>query len=113
MKKKYYGNQGARHFAKAFYASGLWRNKSESFRNTHPLCERCLKKGLYEPSTCVHHKIHISVENYQDPAILYGDDNLEALCDKCHYVEHHGSTIEYDFNEDGSLILDYEEEGEY
>lgn len=100
--KKYYG---ARNFAQKFYKSKFWKKKSLDYRKEHPLCERCLKKGLYVPSQCVHHKIHINEENYQDPKILYDDSNLEALCNQCHAEEHSGKGEAVRFNPDGSLIL--------
>lgn len=113
--KKYYGaentKQGARNFARKFYSSKAWTKKSIAYRQIHPLCERCLKKGIFEKSTCVHHKKHIDESNYQDPKILFGDDNLEALCDNCHAREH-SDYVSYRFDEFGRLIDDYEEEQE-
>lgn len=95
---------GARNFALKFYKSTAWKNKSVAYRKAHPLCERCLKKGLYVRSTLVHHKIHINMNNYRDPKILLDDSNLEALCTDCHAEEH--STKEHiQFNADGSLVL--------
>lgn len=105
--KKYYGSEetkkGARNFARKFYSSKSWEKRSIAFRKMHPLCERCLKKGILTKSTCVHHKEHISEENYQNADILYGEDNLEALCDKCHAEEHSG-TKRFEFDENGQLI---------
>lgn len=100
---------GARNFAKKFYKSSAWIKKSKAYRRKHPLCERCLKKGIYTPSQCVHHKIYISRENYKDARITLNDDNLEALCHLCHEREHNGG-IDYEFDEDGSLVCNYERE---
>ncbi len=97
--------KGARNFAIKFYKSKDWKKKSIQYRKEHPLCERCLKKGLYERSTLVHHKVHIDATNYRDPAILLDDKNLEALCDKCHAEEHNPSKPNIRFNPDGSLII--------
>lgn len=100
--KKYMG-EGARNYAQKFYGSKSWRTKSLNYRKAHPLCERCLKRGLYVPSECVHHKIHINKHNYHDWKILLDDDNLEALCNECHAKEHSGQTT-FEFSADGSFM---------
>lgn len=105
-----FNRQGARWYARKFYSSKAWEKRSKTYRQSHPLCERCLKKGRYEPSTCVHHVIHINKQNYKDPKILFNDSNLEALCDKCHYEEHHGNGTSFTFAPDGTLMDDYESE---
>lgn len=108
MKKE--TEKGARWYARKFYSSRAWERRSKSYRQAHPLCERCMKKGRLEPSTCVHHIIHINKQNYKDANILFNDNNLEALCDKCHYEEHHGNSTSFSFAPDGTLIDDYESE---
>lgn len=109
--KKYMGKDktGARNYARKFYSSKSWEKKSKSYRHMHPLCERCLKHGIFTKSTCVHHKQHIDSHNYMDANILFGDDNLEALCDDCHAKEHAGG-IYYDFDDQGQLVGTYEKE---
>ena len=106
--KKYYGSEatktGARNYARKFYSSKAWEKKSKAYRKSHPLCERCLKKGIYTRSTCVHHKIHIDQDNYRDIHILFGDSNLEALCDLCHAEEHSKRKPSFEFDENGMLI---------
>jgi len=52
------------------------------------LCENCLKQGLYNPAEIVHHKVHIDPININDPAVTLAFHNLEALCRKCHGLEH-------------------------
>ena len=52
------------------------------------LCERCLIKGRYEPAYIVHHKIYLTDENFGKPELMFGFDNLEALCLACHNEEH-------------------------
>lgn len=106
--KKYYGSEatktGARNYARKFYSSKAWEKKSKAYRKAHPLCERCLKKGIYNRSTCVHHKVHIDQDNYRDIHILFGDSNLEALCDLCHAEEHSKRKPSFEFDENGMLI---------
>lgn len=101
MKKGYYG---ARNFASKFYKGKAWKKRSRDYRQTHPLCERCLKKGLYVPAECVHHKIHITEENQYDQQILLGEANLESLCRQCH-AEEHSQKESVKFGIDGRLIL--------
>lgn len=100
--KKWYGSEetksGARNYARKFYNSGAWKKRRKAYRKTHPLCERCLKKGIFEKSTCVHHIIHIDEKNYTNPDILFGENNLEALCDLCHAKEHADTTSLYEFD---------------
>lgn len=102
MKKKV----GARNYALKFYKSKAWKERSVTYRKQHPLCERCLAKGIYTPAALVHHKIHIDENNMNDPFILLSDENLEALCHDCHNDEHSGRVEKARrFNPDGSLIL--------
>ena len=95
---------GARVIAKKFYSGKKWEKLSRSYRQDHPLCERCLAKGIIEPAVLVHHKIHINEQNCKDPEILYGLDNLESICAKCHAEEHSGHEADR-FNSDGSLRI--------
>lgn len=114
--KKYYGDEGARNYARKFYSSKTWTLRSKAYRERHPYCEMCLeryKQGKIEfdevnPVTCVHHKIHINKENYKDYRILLNESNLIGLCDQCHAKQHSKQRLYFDFNEDGSLISDYE-----
>ena len=72
-----------------FYTSRAWAKCRASFlADRGGLCELCLKKGLIEPATQVHHKIHITLDNVNDPTITLNHDNLIALCDACHHEQH-------------------------
>lgn len=97
--------KGARNFAQKFYKSKSWKIKSQNYRQEHPFCERCLKKGLFVPAQLVHHRVHISKSNFNDMDILMGDDNLESLCRECHGAEHSKGPPKAKFNPDGSLML--------
>lgn len=72
------------------------------------MCERCSKKGLFNPGVELHHKIYLTPDNINDPYITLNWDNLELLCASCHSVEHmskYSSTREdVMFNERGELI---------
>lgn len=79
----------AREFAKAFYKSKAWKNTRAayfSFRNG--LCEKCQARGKYVPGEIVHHKVHLTPNNIDNPVITLGFDNLELVCRECHAREH-------------------------
>lgn len=59
------------------YHSWRWTKESRAFRESHPLCEECLKKGLYVPSEVVDHIIPIAIHDFWD------ESNWQALCSKC------------------------------
>ena len=82
-------------YAERFYGSEAWKKTREAYKKSvGGLCERCLKKGLYNPAEIVHHKVHISEDNINDPKITLAFENLEALCRECHEEEHGGDTRE-------------------
>lgn len=78
-----------REFARDFYSSPAWKSTRENYmKKAGYLCERCLKKGLYNPAEIVHHKTWLNEENIRDPKITLSFSNLEALCRPCHEEEH-------------------------
>lgn len=52
------------------------------------LCELCMKEGKITPAEEVHHKIHLSQQNINDPNVTLNYDNLIALCREHHRQEH-------------------------
>ena len=73
----------------AFYTSRSWRKSRASLlKEKGGLCELCLKKGLIEPAVHVHHKVALTPENLNDPAISLDHSNLMALCEECHQEQH-------------------------
>lgn len=76
---------------KQFYKSRAWQACRLSYwKKAKGMCERCLAKGLMVPGEEVHHKIRLTKENINIPAIALNFQNLELLCKKCHEEEHHG-----------------------
>ena len=55
-----------------------WKRIRDRYIATHPLCEECLKHGVYTPATEVHHRLPLSRGG------THIDSNLEALCHECH-----------------------------
>jgi 5-methylcytosine-specific restriction endonuclease McrA len=68
------------------------------------LCEICLSKGLIVPAVHVHHKIHLTPENLNDPKIALDMSNLMALCEACH-AEQHKTTKRWRCDPDGHVPL--------
>lgn len=69
-----------------FYASPIWRRmQAQILKENHYECNRCKKKGLVVKARIVHHKQYLR----KHPELALKKENLEALCDKCHYDEHH------------------------
>lgn len=91
-------------YAKTFYNSKAWKDCRKSYINKmHKICEKC--GGL---ATIVHHKIYLTPNNINDPAIALSHDNLEAVCQDCHNVEHHGkplADVGYTFTEAGEIVF--------
>lgn len=72
-----------------FYTTRAWRRCRDTFLASRGgLCEVCLKKGLIEPATEVHHKIHLTEDNVSNPEISLNPENLMALCEECHQEQH-------------------------
>ena len=98
----------ARKFSKSFYNSKEWINTREYIlRRDKYLC-RCGR-----PAEEVHHIIHLSPENINDPSITMNPANLISLCKACHFEEHKGEhargretgdNYQYTFDENGMLV---------
>ena len=82
----------ARDFARAFYSSKRWRYTREAYKKyCGGVCERCEAQGRYGVAgVIVHHKIHLTADNINDPMIALDFNNLELLCRECHKDEHAG-----------------------
>lgn len=74
-----------------FYQSKAWARCREAYiKSVGGLCETCKAKGIYRAGKIVHHKIHLTEENYTDPSIAYGFNNLVLVCHQCHEEIHKG-----------------------
>ena len=92
MRESKYGNN-------SFYCSQKWRKVSAAYMSSKSyICERC---GA--PATICHHRIWLNDENVLNPDIALNQDNLEALCAKCHSKEHAGKNYyRRDINKNGT-----------
>jgi 5-methylcytosine-specific restriction protein A len=83
-------------YARKFYKSQAWKQcRSAYAASKNYLCERCLKRGLLVPGEIVHHKVHLSPDNINDPDVTLNWDNLELVCRKCHAELHDASKRRY------------------
>lgn len=62
------------------YGSSRWRRARLQFLSAHPLCERCLQRGVYTKATVVDHV----VPHRGDPNLFWDRSNWQALCKSCH-----------------------------
>ena len=69
-----------------FYNTKEWGELRERKRKAeHNECERCRARGKHKRGVVIHHKKYL--RRYPQLALDY--NNLECLCDECHYEEHH------------------------
>ena len=72
-----------------FYTTTAWRKARKAVLDGHGgLCQICFSKGLIEPAVHVHHKVHLTPENIDNPMIALDSSNLMALCEECHAEQH-------------------------
>jgi 5-methylcytosine-specific restriction endonuclease McrA len=94
-------------WAERFYGGEAWRDCREAFLQSKGyLCERCSTANNPTAAKIAHHKIYLTRENINDPAIALAWANLEALCQNCHNKEHHAGETKprYDFDAEGNVI---------
>ena len=105
----------ARDFALSFYHSPAWvHNRNAYLQKTLDtpygiippgMCERCFERGELTPAKVVHHKVHLTPENINDPRIALGFDNFQRLCQDCHATVHSGrAETRARFDADGNLV---------
>lgn len=82
----------AKEWAKAFYNSRRWKKCRDSYIKSRVsidggVCEECRKEQGY----MVHHNIHLTRENLNNPEISLNHDNFKYVCKSCHdQYEGHG-----------------------
>lgn len=94
----------AREFARRFYKSAAWQQARElALLRDHGLCQT---PGCFMPAQEVHHKIELTPENIEDPAVALCIDNLTCLCRDCHMRIHRAKeeNSRYFFDETGRPV---------
>lgn len=105
----------AQEWARKFYKSAAWRKNRkgylmrpiESPDGVVPpgMCERCFRLGELTPATVVHHKVHLTPQNVDDPHVTLSYGNMMRLCQDCHAFVHSSQTAQrVTFDEDGRLV---------
>lgn len=93
----------AKEFSRLIYMRKRWRDvRKEALRRDQYTCQSCGARAEE-----VHHLIPITPETVADDKIVYGLDNLQSLCFRCHQMETRGSTETADgfvFDENGQLV---------
>ena len=92
-------------YAKHFYKSKQWHDCRKAFISERTiidggLCQRCHERMGY----IVHHKIHITPQNINNPDITLNFDNLEYVCHDCHNKEHFGEKMRVNFDSEGKVL---------
>lgn len=88
-----------------FYASKTWQRCQIAYmKSVGGLCEECKAQGRITAAEIVHHKIHITDENINDPEITLNFENLKAVCRECHGKEHRTRERRFAVDEAGRLI---------
>lgn len=93
----------AREFAQTFYHSTEWQTVRQTvISKAFGLCERCRKKR----GKIVHHIIHLTNKNINNPAITLGLSNLMYVCKDCHEILHSEQVTREGlrFDSEGNLI---------
>lgn len=106
----------AKDFTNGFYGRNAWRKLATEYRKKKCFCERCTANGILGVAgEIVHHKIYITKENINNPAITMNESNLELLCRDCHEKEHSKRTANkmrrYDIDTLGEVII-HDQRGE-
>lgn len=93
-------------FAEGFYKSKAWQRCRNNYaRARRGLCERCLDQGRYTPGAIVHHKIHLTPDNINDPTVTLNPDNLQLLCRDCHGETHRTKQTRYTVLPNGRILI--------
>lgn len=73
--------------------SARWRKLRDQKRAANPLCEECLKEGVYTPTQCIHHLNEIEGGKDERECIerAFTWNNLQSLCFAHHKMAHTGS----------------------
>jgi Restriction endonuclease len=94
----------ARDFAKKFYNSRLWKDNVRPYiiKRDNYKCKQCGSSIDLE----VHHIIHLSPDNINDPNITVNERNLITLCRDCHFKVHEQDKIKGIVNKNKFNIVD-------
>ena len=88
---------------KKWYKSREWRLVREYIvAKYRGLCNDCGRSGQE-----VHHKVPLTLENFNDDKIRIGEENLVLLCKSCHMMKRSDNSFirdDLEFDEHGNII---------
>lgn len=95
-------------YAEKFYNSPEWKRTREAYaKSVGRLCEMCKKKGVIRAGEIVHHKVHITPDNINNPEITLAWNNLMCVCRDCHAAIHAGrDKLPYRIGTNGEIIIE-------
>jgi len=98
----------AQEFSRGFYNSKVWyRTRNAYYKAKGGLCEECYRNGLINEGEIVHHKIHLTPDNIDNPLISLDWNNLELLCRECHEKIHNTKPKKrYQIDGDGNVLTE-------
>lgn len=105
----------AQDWSVAFYHSPQWLHNRAAYMQREidspygiippGMCERCYSNGTLKPAKVVHHIIHLTPGNIDDPHVTLSFDNFQRLCQDCHAAVHTGQEPpRYTFDADGNIM---------
>lgn len=105
----------ARDFSRRFYHSTNWKHTQRAYMETPVdtpfgvvppfMCERCFENGDLVAARIVHHKIHLSPANINNPEVTLSFKNLQRLCMDCHALAHSGQEpMRVAFDANGNVV---------
>lgn len=68
------------HDGKNIYYTYQWKKLRKAYIGENPLCEMCAKRGINTPARVVDH-----IKEISDGGEPFDWDNLQSLCNECHY----------------------------
>lgn len=93
----------AKEFSRLIYMRKRWRDtRKHALRRDQYTCQSCGARAEE-----VHHIIELTPDNIHDDHVVYGLDNLQSLCFRCHQLETRGGTDTVDgfvFDDQGQLV---------
>ena len=66
------------------YNDSRWKKIRNLYIKEHPLCEKCMEKGVVTPAQDIHHVKSPFKDNEVNMNLLLNYNNLMALCRECH-----------------------------
>lgn len=76
--KESWSAEGTSYRSDPRYHTAAWTRLSKAYRQAHPLCEMCAKRGITTPSEVVDHIIPVALCDD-----FFDESNWQALCRKC------------------------------